>query len=84
MSIYRQNRHSSCGSPQLLCLFAILLLLDLPEFLFKLLDGLADQVDHFSVGGAALVPRNIVQFIVKLAVNAQTKVLILFFLNATT
>ena len=40
-------------------------------FLFELLDGLADQVDHFSVGGAALVLRDIVQFIVKLAVNAQ-------------
>ena len=37
-----------------------LLLLDLPVLLFKLLDGLADQVDHFSVGGAALVLRNIV------------------------
>ena len=58
-----------------------LLLLDLPVFLFELLNGLADQVDHFSVGRAALVLRNKVQFIVKLAVNAQPEVLILFLLQ---
>ena len=65
----------------MLYLFSVLLLLDSPVFFFKLLDGLADQVDHFSVGGAALVLRDIVQLIVKLAVNAQPEVLILFLLQ---
>ena len=55
--------------------------LDFPVLFLKLLDGLADQVDHFSVGGAALVLRNKVQFIVKLAVNAQPEMLILFLLQ---
>ena len=59
-----------------------LLPFDLPVLLFKLLDGLADQVDHFAVGGAALVLRDIVQFIVKLAVDAQPEVLILFLLQS--
>ena len=71
------------GFPAHVCILVERLLhLDLSVLLFKLLDGLADQVDHFSVGGAALVLRNIVQFIVKLAVNAQPEVLILFLLQS--
>ena len=62
-------------------LFGRLRLLDLPVLLLKLLDGLADKVDHFAVGGAALVLRNIVQFIVKLAVDAQPEMLVLFLLQ---
>jgi hypothetical protein len=70
------------GFPAHVCILVErLLLLDFPVLLLKLLDGLADQVDYLSVGGAALVLRNIVQLIMKLAVNTQPKVLILFLLQ---